>query len=311
MKQKFIMMVGLPGSGKTTKAQEICSRYNAIGESCVIFSSDEIRKDILGDENNQDSNDLVFTELHNRIVEALKNGKHTIYDATNINYKRRMEFLQKIEDIDCKKVCILMAVPFKECCQQNESRERVVPKEVIDRMYRHFHVPYYYEGWDEICVEYPMNWWDKAPAALSFMWNHKDYEQDNPHHKLTLGNHLREAWLWIDNWLEQNPNRFNHDQAVALRIAVALHDCGKPYVKEWKSEDGTTIAHYYNHQNVGAYDSLFYKSTINQLDVAVLILWHMMPFQWGEKAKEKYYKLWGANLHEMILLLNQADNIAK
>lgn len=44
----FIMLVGLPGSGKSTYAELLKKQYNAI-----ICSSDEARKKITGDENNQ------------------------------------------------------------------------------------------------------------------------------------------------------------------------------------------------------------------------------------------------------------------
>lgn len=311
MKQKFVMIVGLPGSGKSTKAQEICGRYTAIGTPCAIFSSDKIREELFGDVNDQEHNSDVFDTLNRRAIEALRNGTTVIYDATNLNYRRRKDFLGRINDIDCDKVCEFMAVPFKMCCQRNDERDRSVPRDVMERMYEGIHIPYYYEGWDEIKVEYPDNWFDEADSALSFMWNHMDYDQDNPHHTLTLGKHLRETWIWVDKWLEENPNVYDHDEAVALRVAAALHDCGKPFTKTLKSKNGTITAHYYNHQNVGAYDCLFYKSTINQLDVAVLIQWHMMPYQWGENGEEKYRKLWGNRLFEKIVLLNKADNLAK
>ena len=78
------MMVGLPGSGKSTYAKQLSEETNA-----VICSSDTIREELYGDENSQDNNDEVFKILHSRIKENLKNGKNVIYDATNINSKRR------------------------------------------------------------------------------------------------------------------------------------------------------------------------------------------------------------------------------
>ena len=67
---KFIMMVGLPGSGKSRQAEQLAEVHNA-----NIHSSDAIREELSGDVNNQDINNLVFKTLHTRIKEDLRNGQ--------------------------------------------------------------------------------------------------------------------------------------------------------------------------------------------------------------------------------------------
>lgn len=52
----FYMMVGLPGSGKSFTAESI--------PNAVVHSSDAIRAEVLGDENDQTQQDLVFQTLH-------------------------------------------------------------------------------------------------------------------------------------------------------------------------------------------------------------------------------------------------------
>ncbi len=86
MKQIFYMMVGLPGSGKSFFAEYV---YNAI-----VHSSDAIRAELLGDEGDQSQQNMVFTTLHERVLRDLADGKDVVYDATNINYKRRINFLK-------------------------------------------------------------------------------------------------------------------------------------------------------------------------------------------------------------------------
>lgn len=81
-------------------------------EDFEIFSSDAIRAEVFGDETDQTHNQKVFEILHKRLRLALKNGKNCIYDATNLNRKRRIAFLESIQDIDCKKFCFVMATPF-------------------------------------------------------------------------------------------------------------------------------------------------------------------------------------------------------
>ena len=100
MNPTFIMMVGLPYSGKSYYAEKLSKEYGA-----VVHSSDAIRAEILGDVQDQNNNGKVFEVLHRRVYDDLSNGKSVIYDATNINYKRRMDAIQRLKRIPCEKVC--------------------------------------------------------------------------------------------------------------------------------------------------------------------------------------------------------------
>lgn len=126
MNPTFIMMVGLPYSGKSYYAEKLSKEYGA-----VVYSSDAIRAEILGDVQDQNNNGKVFEVLHRRVYDDLSNGKSVIYDATNINYKRRMDTIQRLKRIPCEKVCYLMATPFSECVERSKYRDRVVPYEVL------------------------------------------------------------------------------------------------------------------------------------------------------------------------------------
>lgn len=307
---KMIMMCGLPASCKSTKAKELAEAYDA-----NIHASDSIREELSGDINNQSINDLVFQTLHKRIKDDLNNGKSCIYDATNISYKRRMAFLNELNKIPCEKICVFMATPFEKCLVNNANRDRVVPYTVIERMYRHFDVPYYYEGWDSIEVVYANEEYkDYYGTACGFLEHYKDYNQDNSHHQLTLGEHCDKAW----NYVYAKQNDWNKERGfydVELTFATMLHDCGKPFCKIFKNSKGeiTEQAHYYDHQYCGAYNSFFYaNATIcDSLYVAILIRWHMQPYFMTEpKTIEKYRKLWGEDLFKDIMLLHEADKYA-
>ena len=92
------MVVGLPASGKSTYCKSISEKYNA-----KIFSSDELRVELFGSDddkvNTKENNQKVFDVLHKRIKESLKSGNDVIYDATNINSKRRTAFLNELKNI--------------------------------------------------------------------------------------------------------------------------------------------------------------------------------------------------------------------
>lgn len=302
-KPTFTMMVGLVGSGKSTYAKQLAEETNAI-----ICSSDAIREELCGDENSQDNNEEVFKILHSRIKENLKNGKNVIYDSTNINSKRRRAFLSELRRIPCVKKCVVMATPFEVCCDQNESRDRVVSYEVIERMYKNWNTPYWFEGWDEIEIKYPDRYIDRLNKNI-FDWlnDYMNYEQENSHHSNTLGEHCKLVGYSL---IENN----------TLFQAGLLHDCGKPFTKSFINSKGeeTDEAHFYQHHCCGSYDSLFFDFPleVNKLDVSILINLHMMPYFWekdkehGEKTRQKYQKLWGNELYNNVMKLHEADKKA-
>ena len=187
--QNFFMMVGLPGSGKSTFARNVLSA----SPGAVVHSSDEIRRELLGDKNDQTQQALVFSTLHERVFSDLRAGKNVVYDATNINYKQRKQFVDRVQALrirDLQITCVFMAVSYERCLQQNHECERSVPDSVITRMYHKFDVPMYLEGWDDIIVrgvEPSEDIINKTLIRLSAL------EHDNPHHQLTVGQHMLTA----------------------------------------------------------------------------------------------------------------------
>lgn len=344
---KFICMIGLPASGKSIKAQELASEYNA-----TIFSSDALRKELYDDESMQGDNTKLFNTLHQQIKTHLKNGYSAILDSTNLSYKRRMAFLSELKRIPCEKICVLMATPYEECLKRNAERERKVPVDVIERMYRSFDVPYWYEGWDDIKIVIH----DIAKYPINCINELMTYDQKNSHHTLTLGQHLLQTLLCVQNDIS------NDYRGEKIRIAAALHDCAKPIcatfneVEEWRPSsiysdlevsnigrvrvthriinnksyiDENRVfnpnavvkpilpdlnCHYYNHEKVSAYESLFFRSLVNPLDYAIIIRWHMQPYFWekdnNEKLQNKYRKLWGEELYQDVMILHAADKEA-
>ena len=308
---KFIMMVGLPCSGKSTEAKHLANQHNT-----TVFSSDALREELFNDINHQSDNELLFKELHKRIKNCLASGNSAIYDATNISYKRRMAFLAELKKIPCEKICVLMATPYEECIERNKHRDRKVPERIIKKMYMGFDIPWYYEGWDDITIKYSKG------AEGSYGWSRnwaesmKDFNQDNPHHDLSLGGHCLATWKALDQLCKEAPKPLAFQVSFDLIHATLLHDCGKPFCKTFTNAKGETtkIAHYYNHEKTGSYNSLFYTAFDDNLYRATLIRWHMTPYFWekdnNEKMHNKYRKLWGEDLYREIMLLHTCDKMA-
>ena len=303
MKPTFFMLVGLPYSGKSAQAERIKSKYDA-----VVHSSDTIREEIMGDVQDQSNNAKVFDVLHRRVVSDLSAGRNVVYDATNINYKRRMDTLRRIEKTGCHKVCVFMATPFNICIERSKNRERIVPYEILDRMYKNMWIPHEYEGWDRIDLIYPEGF---RPYSINDLFNGKNglnfINQDNPHHKLTIGHHCITAFAMLS------------DASPELQEAALLHDIGKAFTKGFVNTKGETteIAHYYNHHNVSAYNSLFYGDfDLNRLNVAAIIQWHMKPFEIKRlespaSAKKRFKKLIGNKMYKEVMTLHAADITAR
>lgn len=298
---KMIMLVGLPASGKSYKAQELAQEYNA-----EIFSSDALREELFRDVNHQADNNKLFIELHRRIKACLKSGKSAIYDACNISYKRRMAFIQELKNIPCEKICILMATPYEECLKRNAERERTVPEEVIKRMYMNFTIPYWYEGWGNIQIVYSNGVEGSYGYVCDWVESVMDYDQHNSNHSLTLGQHCMSTFQKVYG----TTNNF-----WEIHTAALIHDCGKPECATYINSKGelTDECHYYNHQYTGAYKSLFFTDINNHLYVAQLIQWHMRPYLAWDKSTtsmNKDIKLLGRTLFDDICLLNKADKAA-
>lgn len=300
----FYMMCGLPGSGKSRLAETLNGNGN-----CVVHASDAIRAEILGDESDQTQQQMVFNVLHRRVKDDLRAGKSVIYDATNISYKRRMAFLNELDNmhLNLYKFCCFVATPYEKCLERNANRGRVVPENVIRRMYSKFDVPAKFEGWDDLIV---FNAPDYNPGAIDQKLKElSEIEQDNPYHSLTIGQHCIAAWAALS---DRYP-----DESNVLKRATLLHDFGKEKTKVFTDSKGepSATAHFYGHEYIGSYDSFCYTGDMgicDRLMVAELIRWHMAPFTVSHsekpaKTEEKYKRLLGDDVWRQIQILHDCD----
>lgn len=306
----MIMMCGLPGSGKSYYANKIRIFNGSQRKEDFlipkIHSSDNLREEFYGDAAIQKDNGKIFNELHNRIKTDLRNGIDVVYDATNIKTKERIQFLKELRDIQCCPICIVMATPYKVCLHNNSNRERTVPPGVARRMYMNYCPPYYGEGFKYI--EYVFNHNSEDYTIKNFFDTASTFDQENEHHKLTLGEHCIKCGDYIQT---HYPDNFN------LLIAALLHDNGKLSTKTHRNYKGIDDGncHYYQHQNVGAYDVMFYLKnggSFNEKDIcyiSTLIYYHMRPYiEWkqSEKCLKRDKELLGDWFYD-VLKLHEAD----
>lgn len=142
------VMMGVPGSGKSTVADKLVQEHNAIR-----VSPDEIRRMLTGDPSNQERNAEVFDHAHRMTKSNLAQGNHVVFDATNVQAKARRGLLDIANGVGAKKHLHVVDPGLDTAKFRNQNRERVVPDEVLDRMHGEMsdsarNLPF--EGWDTI-----------------------------------------------------------------------------------------------------------------------------------------------------------------
>jgi predicted kinase len=299
---KLFILIGLPGSGKSTVAKELSEEYDAL-----IFSSDTYRKNLLGDENRQDKNELVFTTLYNDLREALSQGRNCIFDATNTSRKSRRGVFNQTSGLDnIEYIAYVMRTSYEECLYWDAQRNRKVGAKDITKFYVGFQFPQFFEGFSSILIdglqsEYVSNASEYLSDICAMM---QSYHQMNPHHIYNLYDHcIKLAEHYPENSVEN--------------IAAKYHDLGKLYTRSF---DDQGIAHYYGHDSVGAYKFMqtieFWLSQNYSMEEVFEMIFYINYHMKGHKdirhpkAEVKYRALFGNERYEKLIRFANCDMIA-
>jgi len=309
-KQELIIMTGLPASGKSTLSDKYIS-------NCYQYhSSDLIREELFDNINNQSDNQLVFKTLYERVREGLIDGNSVVLDATNMSMKRRRGFIRQYIDpiravVDINIKAVVVATPFNECVRRDKARDRTVGYSVIDKMYKSFNFPLLQEGFDEIEVVYNYDEYEEFDmyAQLNFL---KTVGQNNSNHTLTIGDHCEKvAYSFYDSSIEI-------DKYKVLFSAGLLHDFGKLKTMSFINSKGeySNQAHYYGHENVSAYDAMFYlkdkRAVVDVNKVCQIINYHMRPHLLKtDKNVNKFKKFVGKEFWNDLVVFNTADKLGR
>lgn len=148
-----VILIGLPGSGKTTLRKMFLPEYSCI---CV----DEIRLNNFNTQFDPAVEPLVWDEAYSQMQQYLENKQDFVLDCANISRARRYLPIALAQNHGAKIRAIHVDVPIERCKQQNAKRKFIVPEEVIDRMAESFEAPAFDEGFDQICVISP------APGSM-------------------------------------------------------------------------------------------------------------------------------------------------
>ena len=140
--QRVVVLIGLPGSGKSTWVAK---------QNGVAISSDELRRWLRDDATDQSIHGLVFRLMRDFVRMRISLGAPVTYvDATNLTRKHRRQFIKIAEHSGCLCEAVYFEVPLDECLRRNEVRDRKVPADAIRAMAERVEPPSESEGFRRI-----------------------------------------------------------------------------------------------------------------------------------------------------------------
>lgn len=151
----FVMLVGLPGSGKSTFTKDF---IRLIDEDILVASTDDLveieakKLNITYSEMfNQLDHKKLKQQVQANVIQAFSENKSIIYDQTNMSSKTRKSKLSNVPK-HYKKICLNFLIDDKILQQRLYDRSKQTGKNIsdfiIDSMKSSYQIPSKEEGFD-------------------------------------------------------------------------------------------------------------------------------------------------------------------
>jgi predicted kinase len=206
---KLIMLVGPPGSGKSTWAKNQIANGGDLGAECAYINQDSQGK---------------FQHREN-FREALRLGKDIILDRMNFNKVQRSEYLEQARALGYEVDIHVFHVPYAECFKRASARlghETIHDTETAEKAIRFFFKSYErVEDWeaDKVVRHYMEG--DKPFAIVCDLDGTLCNVEHRRHHVRTEGK--KKNWMafmdgikddTVNLWCEDLLNRFGQDYKI-------------------------------------------------------------------------------------------------
>lgn len=150
----LVVLVGIPGSGKSTIAQ----RWQSQAPSRIVVSTDTIRAQLFGDATTQGPWPAIWREVCDRWqrgIHQIKTGQTqaVLYDATHAKRRDRRRTLQTARALGFTTIDgYWLDLPLEVCLERNQRRSRQVPVAVIHQMHQQLqrHPPHLTDGFNRL-----------------------------------------------------------------------------------------------------------------------------------------------------------------
>jgi heterogeneous nuclear ribonucleoprotein U-like protein 1 len=150
------LMVGLPGSGKTTASEKLIKDITEL----TIASSDNFTEQY-AKEHNQTYQEAYFAfgneaekMMKQQIQQLIKDERNFIWDQTNVYASSRKKKISMLTQKKYQVVAIVVELSSEELSKRLEKREKEtgkkVPKKIIQTMLDNYTRPNYEEGFSDI-----------------------------------------------------------------------------------------------------------------------------------------------------------------
>lgn len=145
MTKEVKIMVGIPGSGKSTFAKQEAQFFEMDGFHVAIISRDEVRKSFVGDGEYFSRENEVFEEFIRQINECLELGIDYVFvDATHISQQSRAKLLGRLRPDESTRLTFEVCdCGIDTCITRNALRTGFakVPESAIRKMARGYRPP--------------------------------------------------------------------------------------------------------------------------------------------------------------------------
>lgn len=160
---ELIVMVGIPGSGKSTWIANFLGFSGTIRKEYTVISSDNIIEDFAKSEGKTYSDvfDKYIKQASNLVQLNAKNAfesrDNVIWDQTNLSVKSRRKILKLVPDEYYKIAVAFEPADMDEIWRRLENRSKetgkTIPPHVVNQMVRNYSPPTKNEGFDKVIIK--------------------------------------------------------------------------------------------------------------------------------------------------------------
>jgi predicted kinase len=149
----FYMLVGLPGSGKSTWIKSKTDRKYAVVSSDDIIERIAKEQGLTYSDVFQSAVKTATKEMEQNFKNAMESRDHIIWDQTNLSSKKRKGVLSQLPK-DYKRVAVVFQTPMDviedRLVKRAKETGKHIPKAVVLNMLKSFEIPTVAEGFDDV-----------------------------------------------------------------------------------------------------------------------------------------------------------------